>query len=154
GDATFSVADISLPAGANWLQATGGKYKVNGVNYKYVLNNAGPWKISNLSASVYVSDPGVVVYVDKALSLGSGTQITIGPGASLTLYVGAQDATIGGNGIVKQGGRAKDFVYYGLPSNTSLAMSANAALTGYINAPDADFTLGGGGSDTYDFVGG
>jgi hypothetical protein len=153
GDATFSVADISLPAGASWMAPGGGKYKINGATYKYVLNNASPWKISNLNASLYVSDPGVVVYVDKTLSLGSGTQITIGPGASLTLYVGAQDVNIGGNGVVNQGGRAKDFVYYGLPSNLTIAMGANAALTGYIDAPNADFTLGGGGSDTYDFAG-
>ena len=50
-------------------------------------------------------------------------------------------------------GNAISFVYYGLKSNTSLKFSGNAAFTGVIYAPYADFTLGGGGNDTYDFVG-
>jgi hypothetical protein len=152
-DAATAAPDVSLPSGVSWLAPSSGKYKVNGFNYKYSLNNAAAWKISSLSGSIYVSSPGVVLYVDSTLSIGSGEQIFLAPGASLTLYVGAPDANIGGNGVVNQGGRAKDFVYYGLPSNKSLGLSANAAFTGSINAPSADFTLGGGGNNTYDFAG-
>jgi len=152
-DAGSVAPDVSLPAGTSWQSPISGKYKINGFNYKYSLNNAAPWRTSSLSGSVYVSSPGVVLYVDTTLSIGSGEQILLAPGASLTLYVGASDANIGGNGVVNQGGRAKDFVYYGLPSNKSIELSANAAFTGSINAPSADFTLGGGGSNTYDFAG-
>jgi hypothetical protein len=77
--------------------------------------------------------------------------ITLAPGASLKLYVGGSGA-IGGNGIVNPGS-ALDFIYYGLPSNTSLSFSGNAAFTGVIYAPNAAFTMNGGGSSTYDFVG-
>ena len=50
-------------------------------------------------------------------------------------------------------GSALNFEYFGLPTNTSIALSGNAAFTGSIYAPSAALTLGGGGSTTYDFVG-
>ena len=152
-DANFTVSDNNLPAGQTWMTPAPGKYKINGVNYKYLLNNSSAWKLSALSGSVYVSGPGVVLYVSDKLDLGSGEQIAVAPGASVSMYVGAPTANIGGSGVINQGGVAKDFAYYGLPSNTMLALSANAAFTGYINAPSAEFDLGGGGSDAYDFAG-
>ena len=45
------------------------------------------------------------------------------------------------------------FAFYGTDSCTSLSYSGNAAFTGVIYAPNADFSLGGGGNNTYDFVG-
>ena len=152
-DTATAAAEVSLPLGTSWQAPIAGKYKINGFNYKYSLNNAAAWKISSLSGSVYISSPGVVLYVDSTLSIGSGEQILLAPGASVSLYVGAPDANLGGNGVVNQGGRAKDFIYYGLPSNKSFGLSANAAFTGSINAPSADFKLGGGGNNTYDFAG-
>jgi len=152
-DANFTVSDVSLPTGQTWMTPSPGKYKINGVTYKYVLNNTAAWKIANLSGSVYINSPDVIVYVPSNLSIGSGQQITIGPDASVSMYVGAANASIGGSGVVNLGGQAKDFTYYGLPSNTALVMSANASFTGYIDAPSADFTLGGGGNNTYDFLG-
>jgi hypothetical protein len=69
------------------------------------------------------------------------------------MYATAGNVTIGGNGIVNSNGVASNFQYYGLPSNTNLTFSANAAFVGLIYAPEAVFTLGGGGSNTYDFIG-
>ncbi len=62
-------------------------------------------------------------------------------------------ASIGGQGVVNSSGIASNFKYYGLPSNTSLGLQANAGLTGRFLAPEADITLGGGGSSPYDFSG-
>ncbi len=152
-DANFTVSDNKLPTGQTWLSPSAGKYKVKGLTYKYMLNSSAPWKVSALTGNIYVSSPGVVLYVTDKLDLGSGEGITLAPGASVTLYVGAPTASIGGNGVINPGGMAKDFAYFGLPSNTAFALSANAAFTGTINAPSADFALGGGGTDTYDFVG-
>jgi hypothetical protein len=81
-------------------------------------------------------------------------KIEIAPGATLKLFVSAPSANIGGNGVVNNGGNALNFQYYGLPSNTSLSMSGNAAFTGVIYAPQAALSLGGGGNNNYDFVGG
>ena len=154
-DANFTVSDVQLPAGKSWQTPTAGKYKINGVNYKYFLNSAGggAWKMSQLSDSVYVASPEVILYVTDDIKLGSGAQIMVNSGASFSLYVGAASASVGGNGVVNEGGLSKDFTYYGLPSNTTLDLGANASFTGYINAPNADFELGGGGNNTYDFVG-
>src|SRR5882762_4585206 len=152
-DINFTMPDVALPSGKIWLPPIPGNYKINGVTYKYVLNNLVAWKMSNLSGSVYISSPDVVLYVTDSLSIGSGQQITVAPNASVSMYVGAASATIGGQGVVNLGGEAKDFSYYGLPSNTSLDLKANASFTGYIDAPNAAFSLGGGGNNTYDFVG-
>jgi len=130
-----------------------GLYLINGVIYNYVLNNSAARKVSNLSGNVYVSGPDVLVYVTGSLSIGSGQQIVVAPGASVSMYVGGATATVGGQGVINQTGLAKNFNYYGLPSNTAVTFSANAAFTGNINAPEAAFTLGGGGNNTYDFAG-
>ena len=74
-------------------------------------------------------------------------------GDSLSMYVSAGQANIGGNGVINEAGASSNFQYYGLPSNTNLTFSANAAFVGLIYAPEAAFTLGGGGNNTYDFVG-
>ena len=63
-----------------------------------------------------------------------------------------QTFTLSGNDTV-DGGNAANLAYYGLPSNTTLSFTGNASFTGTIYAPEADFKLGGGGNNTYDFVG-
>jgi hypothetical protein len=78
--------------------------------------------------------------------------IQLAPGATLKLYVGGSSGSIAGNGVVNPG-IPMNFIYYGLPGNTSLSYSGNGTFTGVIYAPNADFTLNGGGNSTYDFVG-
>ena len=68
-----------------------------------------------------------VLYVTDTISIGSGggksknekapPQIHIAPGASLTIYMAGATTTIGGNGVVNDSQEAKNFQYYGLPSN-------------------------------------
>jgi hypothetical protein len=155
-DASYTFTDVTLPS-ASWLQPTqlkgGNALKTNGVTFPYVLGNMNSWQIPDLSSSLYITDPNTVVYVSSSFSLGSGTEIYICPGASLTLYVGAASASIGGQGVVNSSGVASSFNYYGLPSNTSLGIQANASFVGKIYAPEADITLGGGGSTPYDYSG-
>ena len=155
-DASYNFTTVSLPSLA-WLQPValkgGNALKTNGVTFPYVLDSTSPWQILDLSGAIYVKDPNVVLYVSSTLSLGTGTEIFLAPGASLTMYVGAASASIGGQGIVNSSGAARNFVYYGLPSNTSLSLGANASMTGQFYAPQADVTLGGGGSTPYDFSG-
>jgi hypothetical protein len=152
-DASLTIPDVTLPNNLIWLPPVSTHYKVNGVMYDYVLDNTAPWKLATLSSSVYVSSPNVVLYVTGSLSLGSGTEIYLAPGASLSLYVGAASATIGGQGVVNSSGLAQNFHYYGLPSNTSFGLQANASFTGVLDAPEAVVTIGGGGSSPYDFAG-
>jgi len=153
-DAVFGVPDAKLPANKLWLPPIPGKYKVNGVTYKYVLNNAAAWKLSNLDGSVYVSSPDVILYVTDSVNLANkGDQLHIASGGSISFYVGAPSVTLSGQGIINDSGSAKNFTYYGLPTNTQFKLGANAAFTGTIYAPQCDFTLGGGGNNVYDYAG-
>ena len=154
-DAVQTFPDATLPDTGNlvWQAAVPTTYVKDGVTYKYVLNNARPWKLAVLDGSVYVSSPGVKLWVQNDVKFPSNGQVTIPSGNTLSMYVTAGNASIGGNGIVNSNGVASDFQYYGLPANTNLTFGANAAFVGLIYAPEAVFTLGGGGNNTYDFVG-
>ena len=154
-DANQSFPDATLPdTGALvWQTAVAGNYVINGVTYKYSLSDARPWKIATLDGSVYVSRPGVKLWVQNSFNLPNTGQILIPSGDSLSMYVTAPTTTIGGNGVINESGVSSSFQYYGLPSNTAVTFSANAAFVGLIYAPQAVFTLGGGGNNNYDFIG-
>jgi hypothetical protein len=118
--------------------------------YQYAMTNSGNYQIGTLSGNVIVTAPNVVLYVTDSINTDS---ITIAPGASLKLYTSAPSVSLGGNGIWNAGGYSTNFMYYGLPSNTSISLSGNAGFTGTIYAPEANFTLNGGGNNTLDFMG-
>jgi len=81
-------------------------------------------------------------------------QIHIGPGASLSIYMAGATASISGNGLVNDTAKARNFQYYGLPTNTRLDLTGNGAFYGTIYAPQADFNLkGSGNNSTDDFTG-
>jgi hypothetical protein len=65
----------------------------------------------------------------------------------------APSFSLGGLGLNNMNGNAGSFYYFGLPVNTSVTFGGNASFTGCIYAPEAAFQLGGGGSNTYDFIG-
>ena len=154
-DAMQSYPDATLPDTGLlvWQTAVPGSNVINGVTYKYSLTDARPWKIANLDGSVYVSKPGVKLWVQTAFNFPNSGQVMIPAGNSLSMYVTAGNASIGGNGVINQAGVSSSFQYYGQPANTNLTLSANAAFVGLIYAPQAVFTLGGGGNNTYDFIG-
>ena len=82
--------------------------------------------------------------------MSGNSSITIGPGASLELYVGGANASIA---TLNNEGNCGTFSYFGLPGNTSLAMSGNNTLLGSIYAPNANLSLSGGGNTITDFQG-
>jgi len=153
-DANAILTDVILPSELLTAPSpSSGKYKINGFNYKYQLDGSSPiWQMSTLDNSLYVSGSNVL-YVAGNVTIGSGAQIYIAPNSSLTLYVGGANVNISGNGVVNDTGYAKSFSYYGLPTNTSIDFGSNANFCGAIFAPEAYFSLGGGGSSSYDFVG-
>jgi hypothetical protein len=153
-DANTTFPDAALPTEPYWLAPVPGSYKINGVTYKYLINNSQPYKLGTLDGSVYFNGQNCVLWVTDGFALGSKDQIRIaGTSGSVNLYVSAANANIGGQGVVNDTGLAKNFNYYGLPSNLALSFAANAAFVGRIYAPEAAFTLGGGGKNSYDFVG-
>src|SRR6266567_2837285 len=156
-DMNVDWPDVALPS-ATYLPPTVANTNINGVNYKYYLTS-GNYQISDFTGSVYV-DGNAVVYVPPAgtLKLSGQDQIYVAPNSllhptSMKLFVGTATASLGGQGVINATGNAINFIYYGLPSNTALNFSANAAFVGSIYCPNAAFTLGGGGNNNYDFVG-
>ena len=128
---------------------------VNGTNYNYVLNG-GNYQMSSLSMSGQAKmlvQGDAVLYVTGNVSMTGNAYILLAPNASLQLYVAGSSTQLGGNGVVNASAQAQNFSYWGLNSNTSVALSGNAEFTGTIYAPHAQLTFGGGGNNTYDFVG-
>ena len=154
-DTNVDIPDVKPPFTSGYTTPGSGKYPlVTGPTYDYVFYNSGLYRLGSFSGKVMVgTNVTVTLLVDSSFSFTGQDQITISPGGTLVVYVAAPSASIGGNGVVNQNGDAMAFQYYGLPSNTSLSFNGNAAFTGVIYSPNADFTLGGGGNNTYDFVG-
>ncbi|MBU6400903.1 MAG: hypothetical protein KGS61_11335 [Verrucomicrobia bacterium] len=159
-DMNVAFPDVQAPFSSGYSTPAGGS--VGGTNYTYVMGS-GNYELSTLSLSgqnQVLINGNAVLYVTGNVSLAGNAQLIIATNASLMLYVGTANTnapvsvSLGGNGIANQGGNAANFYYFGLPSNTSLSLSGNATFTGAIYAPEAAFTLGGGGSGTYNFVGG
>jgi hypothetical protein len=127
---------------------------ISGTNYTYALGN-GTYQMSSLSMSskeAMIITGDAILYVTGDVSLAGQSYIYIAPGASLNLYV-AGNTSIAGQGVSNPSGQAKSFKYFGLPTNTSVKFSGNSTFAGVIYAPQADFTMSGGGSSVIDFVG-
>lgn len=149
-DMNVEFPDVQVPFAAGWsVQSTGTDYTAGGFgsgNYEMLsLNLSGPSKLRITNH--------VVLYVKGNVTLSGQAHIEISPGSSLSLYVGGTLADISGNGIVNHNAKASSFSYWGLNSNTTVKMSGNASFTGTVYAPHATLTLGGGGSNSYDFAG-
>jgi hypothetical protein len=150
-DMNVSFPDIDPPYSSG--TAPSGD-RIDGVNYAYVLGRDNYYlnELSIAGQQVILVTNNAVLFVNGTLSMEGQSQIVIAPNASLKLYVNGP-ADIGGNGILNQNSYATNFFYYGCTNNTSLKLSGNAEFTGVIYAPQADFDLGGGGNNSYDFVG-
>jgi hypothetical protein len=120
-DEIASLSDATLPPLA-WLPAVQGNVKISGIKgtFQYALDDSSASQIDDLNGSVYVASTNVVLYVRNSLKIPSGGQIFIPPDCSLTIYVGAANADIGGQDVVNMTGLARNFSYYGLPTNTAM----------------------------------
>jgi hypothetical protein len=121
--------------------------------YDMIFSAPGKYEVGTLTGNIRVEAPGVILHVKDSISLTGQDGIRITRGAELRLYVSAPTAKFAGKGFANENGNAASFYYLGLKSNTSLAFGGNASFTGVVYAPYAEFHLGGGGNNTYDFVG-
>jgi hypothetical protein len=153
-DVNVSIPDSSLPDTSLW-SAPPGSGTYGGTNYTYYFP-AGSYKTaSTLSMSgqqkMAVSGP-VNLYLAAGISLSGQSFIYIAPYSSLTVYV-AGSASISGKGLVNGTLNATNFTYIGLPGNTSISYSGNSDFVGTIYAPEADFSMSGGGNQLVNLVG-
>ncbi|HEY5915395.1 MAG TPA: hypothetical protein VJA21_32835 [Verrucomicrobiae bacterium] len=131
----------------------------NGVKYAYRITKPDRWEISGLTGSLLVDAPTNTTVEIKIgpddVSLAGSDAIRITPtGARVLLYMtGAHFDLTGGAIIDNQSGIAGNFFLYGSTNCIDITFAGNGNFYGGIYAPQADFTLGGGGKDTYDFVG-
>ena len=157
-DLNIEISDVVLPTG-NPLPVSplATPIVTNGVSYDYAFFNGGYYTINNLKSSIYVApnttvtllltgnaDPGSI-YVARA---GAGTAA-----GNLTVYMDGPTFSISGSSEAVDAGNPLNFTYYGTTNNTAINFSGNAMFTGTIYAPEAAFSLTGGGTMTYDFVG-
>src|SRR5206468_4545735 len=116
----------------------------DGLIYDRLLTS-GNWHVTDLTGSVYVGQTNTVLWVDGSINISGGgggpgyadPEIHIAAGASLTIYMSGASTTISGNGLVNDSAQAKNFAYYGLPSNTGISLTGNGAFYGTIYAPEA-----------------
>lgn len=152
-DMNVYFPDVKPPFSGGAFTPVSGSY--GGTNYAYLITD-GRWQLSSLNLSGQQKAlvlGNAVLYVTGNVSISGQAYLTVATNSSLQFYVGGSDTSIGGNGIINTPGNATNFFYWGLPSNTKVSMSGNASFTGAIYAPQAAFSLGGGGNNDYDFVG-
>jgi hypothetical protein len=159
-DLNVEIPDVVLPSGNPPLPVSPLATPVvtNGVSYNYAFFNNGYYTINKLqnSDSIYVA-PNTTVTL---LLTGDATANSIyiaraGAGfaaGNLTVYMDGPTFSLGGGQGVDSG-NALNFSYYGTTNNTAINFSGNCTFTGSIYAPEAAFSLTGGGTMTYDFVG-
>jgi hypothetical protein len=119
-------------------------------SYKYLLGG-GEFSMAELSLTgqeVMLVTNHVKLLVTGNIDIKGNAYIDIAPNSSLELYMDGPSANIAGNGIVNRNSTALSFVYFGTPDHRSLSITGNGTFTGAIYAPEADFVLGGGGSNT------
>lgn len=111
----------------------------SGVAYTYLLGAFGNlnYRTTNLYGSIFVAtNANAVLHVTGNADI---TSLVVPPGASLTLYVGGPNATLGQTTVL---GKPRDFQYFGLPGNTNITLAGYDSFTGAVYAPNATLHAG------------
>jgi hypothetical protein len=117
-------------------------------SYEYALDT-GFFFTDDVRGTIYIKSNATASLVVKRTMQMKGCIIE--PGASITLYVYAADATI--SGVANRNTDALRFKYFGMFENVSVSISGNSSFCGVLYAPNAILNMSGGGSDTLDFSG-
>ena len=148
---------VTLPP-TTWNLKVANNVTTNGTTYKYYFATGGDYWINNLgnNDNVYIATgANVRLKITGNVNPSGQFVIRIAPdNATLQIFEAGSQFNLGGQAMVdNMSGHADRFILYGLPNCTSISLAGNANFYGCIYAPQAAFTLGGGGSTTYDFVG-
>ena len=136
-----------------WTPPIAGIYPVDGVNYKYYLDGKNQWKVTSLDGSVYVGGGNVVLYVSDKIKIGSGMQIHIASGRQTHDLHGRRNGDDFGPGRGERKRTGAEFHVLRTAHEHAAQLRRQCGFCRMIYAPSAAFTLGGGGNNTYDFVG-
>ncbi len=154
----FNVAfpPVGYPPDAKFLPATEKNEYVNGEKYQYIFDTSGDYELkNNLTGSIYVTND-VSVRIKITQNVSSSTLVIRLSKENAAMQIFTQGSTFslgGGAKVDNPSGHPDRFYFYGLPSCTSISFGGNGNFYGCIYAPNADYDLGGGGADVWDFVG-
>jgi len=142
-----------LPPYQTGLPPSGGAY--NGTNYTWIMGNGNYLSTDPSGVKLKTGDKILVtgrarLYATGDFLMQGDSSITIAPGASLQLYVGGVNSSIG---ALNNAGNCSTFTYFGLPANKSITLSGNALFLGSIYAPNATLVMNGSGNSSVDFQG-
>lgn len=155
-DMNVQFPSVSLPSSPGWYTPyCPNVITVDGIDYGQYILTDGDYFLMNLNTKLYIGSNvncRILHYGDVKLTSGSD-EIRVAPGAKVKFYMWGASFNIQGNGVVNMNAKAESFYYFGLPYNTAINFGGNASFTGAIYAPEAEFKLGGGGNETYDFIG-
>jgi len=145
-DMNVVFPDVVLPTGASAWQY---------VPANNIITNSGNYTIFGIYDNLTINAPNVVLYVSGNINMSGSETLTVTTNASkVTIYVAGPSVSLTGQATINnQMQNAHYLGIYGLPSLTSINFGGNAAFSGTIYAPQADFSFGGGGNDHYDYVG-
>jgi hypothetical protein len=156
-DVNLQFPEATVPSGLGWYWGAAAGGIVDGVTYDQVYTQNGNYVLNTISGkNIYIAtNANVKFYISGNVSMSGDDSITIAAhNASLAIYMAGSTFKASGNAALNNlSEKAENFTYYGLPSNKTVQFSGNANFIGTIYAPQADFSLGGGGNDEYDFVG-
>ncbi len=149
--------DVVLPS-TTWLNAnaaTPGNDTINGIKYQYIFNSSGDYRINSLNGNIYVgTNASVRIKFTSSVTTSQYIFTIVPDNAYLQAFVDAPTFSLTGSAYVdNRSAHPERFYLYGTPNCTSISYGGNGAFYGCVYAPEANFTLGGGGSDTFDFVG-
>jgi hypothetical protein len=135
----------------------GGNVDVGGTSTSFnsVVSSSGTsyYQLSSLPGSIYVgTNANVVLWITGNVN-NFNKVIDIAPGGSLTIYLAGSFSTSGNGALNNFSQKAENLYILGLPTCRDINLGGNAGFTGVIYAPEANLSLGGGGNNTYDFVG-
>ncbi len=150
--------DVVLPA-KPWLPVVKDTKTIDGVSYDYVFADSGTryYRIdSTIKGNVLVNAPAdaiVNILITTSVKLTSQVIRIANTGAKVRVYMAGSQFSLSGNGWIDNQSGIERFYLFGLPTCTSITLGGNSQFYGGVYAPNADYTLGGGGNDTWDFVG-
>ncbi len=99
----------------------------------------------------------VTLYLTGSFTMQSqiSSYLSLGAGASLKLYVGTTSGSATSIILTQVNNTGDDskLQIFGLPSTKSISWNGIASFSGVVYAPEAAFSMGGGGSSTFNFQG-
>jgi hypothetical protein len=139
---------IESPSPTGSVPVTG---DVGGITYDYILTD-GTWQVSEVSGSVLVTGDATLI-VDGDVDITGTDSIVIEPGGSLEMHVNGSGVKLGSAGLINKTYDASKFSLFGGENLTELQLIGSVEFIGVIYAPEADISIGGGGSSTLNMVG-